>query len=88
MATLLHLLVLRRDMRGRSKRIIGLELDHRPHCDSHGGNGIFQRVKLREQSGLHAVPGLVPAPELIAERLNDVVRGDPDMGRASLNHLQ
>ena len=72
----LDLLVLRREMRGRSERIIGFELDHRPDDNAHRRERLFERMELREQRGLDAGAGLVVRPKPIAKRLDHVVGGD------------
>src|SRR5205085_7949279 len=63
-------LVLRREMRGRSERIIGFELDHRPDDNAHRRERLFERMKLCEQRGLDAGAGLVVCPKAIAKRLD------------------
>src|SRR6201993_1675178 len=40
--------VLRREMRGRSERIIGFELDHRPDDNPHRSKRLLERMELRE----------------------------------------
>jgi hypothetical protein len=45
-ANFFHALVLRRNACGRGKRIVGLELGHRPHCDAHSGKRLFKRMEL------------------------------------------
>ena len=42
-----------------------------------------QEFELCEQLGFDALPGLVAGPEVVAERLDDVVRGHAHMGGAS-----
>ena len=85
-----HLLdprVLRREMRGRRERIVGLELDHRPRRHAHRRERLFERVELRPQRRLDAFAGLVAGPEIVAERLDDVIGGHADVRRPVLEHL-
>jgi hypothetical protein len=44
--------------------------------------------KLRPQGALDAFSGLVPRPQVVTERLDDVIRRHADVGRALLHHLQ
>ena len=75
----LDLLVLRREMRGRSERIIGFELDHRPDDNAHRRERLLERMELREKRGLDAGAGLVVRPKPIAKRLDHVVGGDAEV---------
>src|SRR4029077_2375509 len=59
--------VLRRDMRGRSERIIGFELDHRPDDNAHRHERFLERMELREQRALNAGASLVVRPKPIAK---------------------
>src|SRR5205814_2580710 len=63
----LDLLVLRREMRGRSERIIGFKLDHRPDDNTHSRKRLLKRMELREQRALDAGAGLVIRPKPIAK---------------------
>ena len=87
---LLDLFVLRREMRGRSERIIGFELDHRPDYHAHRRECLLERMELREQRGLDAGAGLVVRPKPIAKRLDHVVGRDPEIRGAVLgfDHLE
>ena len=78
----------RRERRGRGESIVGFELDHRPDHDAHRRQRLLERVELRPQRGVDAGPGLVAVPQLVAERLDDVVRGHADVRRPGLDHLQ
>src|SRR5581483_1814200 len=51
-ADLPHAFVGRGDAGGGGERVVRLELDHGPDGDAHGGEGLFQRVKLREERAL------------------------------------
>ena len=75
-------------MRGRSERIIGFELDHRPDDNAHRRKRLLEGMELREQRGLDAGAGLVVRPKPIAKRLDHVVRSDADVGVAVLDHLE
>ena len=75
----LDLLVLRREMRGRSERIIGFELDHRPDDNAHRRERLLERMELREQRGLDAGAGLVVRPKPIAKRLDHVIGGNAEV---------
>jgi hypothetical protein len=72
----------------RRQRVVGLQLDHRPHGDAHRGEGLLQRVELRRQGAIDPGPGLVVGPELVPERLDHVIGGDTEVGGALLDHLQ
>ena len=87
-ATFWTLFVLGREMRGRSERIVGFELDHRPDDDAHRGQRLLERMELREQRALDAVAGLVSRPKPIAKRLDHVIGGDADVSVAALDHLE
>ena len=45
-------------------------------------------MELRPQRGLDALAGLVAGPQLVAERLDDVIGRDADVRAAALDHLQ
>ena len=45
-------------------------------------------MELREEGWLDAGRGLAARPELVAERLDDVVGGDADVALALLDHLE
>src|SRR5437763_1327066 len=61
----LDLFVLRREMRGRSERIIGFEVDHRPDDYAHRNERLLERMELSQQRGLNAGAGLVARPKPI-----------------------
>ncbi len=77
-------------MRGRSERIIGFELDHRPDDNAHRRERLLERMELREQRGLDAGAGLVVRPKPIAKRLDHVIGGDAEIRGAVLvfNYLE
>ncbi len=72
-----------RRARRRGERIVGFELDHRPHGHAHRGERFLQRMKLRPQRRLDAVAGLVAGPQVVAERLDDVIGRDADVRGAA-----
>ena len=76
-----------REMRRRGQRVVGLELDHRPRDDAHGDERLFERVKLRPQRGLDAFARFVAGPQIVAERLDDVIGGNADVRDAAFEHL-
>src|SRR5438067_6153535 len=84
----LDLVVLRCEMRGRSERIIGFELDHRPDDNAHRRKRLLERMELREQRGLDAGAGLVVRPKPIAKRLDHVIGRDTDVNGVALQHLK
>src|SRR5437764_1276093 len=84
----LDLSVLRREMRGRSERIIGFELDHRPDDNAHRRERLLERMELREQRGLDSDAGLVVRPKPIAKRLDHVIGADAEVRVAVLEHLE
>src|SRR5262249_529229 len=47
-----------------------------------------ERVELCAQRTVHPLGSLVPGPELVPERLDDVVGRDADVGRILLEHLE
>ncbi len=87
-ADLLHPLISRGDLRRRGQGVVGFQLDHGPYDHSHCRERFLERMELREQHGLDALPGLVLGPEVVAERLDDVIGGHPDVSRSGLDHLQ
>ena len=58
-ANFLHALVGRGQRRCGSQRVVGFELDHRPHDYAHRGERFLERMKLLPQRRLDAVAGLV-----------------------------
>ena len=84
----LDLFVLEREMRGRSERIVGFELDHRPHDNAHRRKRLLDRMKLCQQCGLDAGAGLVIRPKPIAKRLDHVIGGDAEVRIAAFDHLE
>src|SRR5262249_35089112 len=78
----------RGDESRRGQRIVRFELDHRPHRNSHGGESLLQRLKLGKECRLDALGRLIPAPEFVAKRFDDMIGGDSEMRRSLLDHLQ
>ena len=79
-------LVFRREMRRRSERIIGFQLDHRPDDNAHRRECLFERMELREQRGLDPVAGLLIRPQPIAKRLDHMIGRDAEV-RGFLAHF-
>ena len=73
---------------GGAERVVGLPLDHRPRRHTHRLERALHDRDLPEQLGRHARARLVARPEVVAERLDDVVAGDTDVGRTLLEQLQ
>ena len=74
-------------MRRGRQRIVGFDLDHRPHGHAHCNQRLFEWMELRAQNPLDAFAGLVLGPEIVAERFNDVIGRDSDVRRAVFEHL-
>ena len=87
-ADLLHALVGVGERGRGGECVVGFELDHRPHGHAHRGERFLERMKLRPQRGLDAVAGLVAGPEVVAERLDDVIGRDADVRGAAFDHLE
>lgn len=87
-AHLLHAGIACGNVCGRGEGVVRLEIDHGPHRHAHGGQGVLAGVKLCVQCRLDTLPRLVAAPELVAKRFDDVVRGDADVRRSPLHHLR
>ncbi|MER8766647.1 hypothetical protein NKH67_31060 [Mesorhizobium sp. M0968] len=77
-----------RAVRRGGQRVVGFQLDHRPDRHSHPRQGFLERVKLREQCRLDAIPGLVAGPELISKRFDYMIGSHPNVCGAILDHLQ
>ena len=87
-AHFLHARIRGGQMRGGRKTVIRLQLRHRPRRHAHGDQRFFKRVKLRKQRRIDPFTGLVARPQIVAERLDDVVSGDADVRGAAVNHLR
>jgi hypothetical protein len=87
-AHLLHTRILRSDARRGCERIVGLQLDHRPDRDAHRGERLLERMELREEGGLDPIAGFVAGPELVSERLDDMIGRHADVRLSRLDHLQ
>jgi hypothetical protein len=72
----------------RGEGVVGLELDHRPHDDAHGGQGLLERMELGPQRRIDALARLVVRPQFVAERLDDVIRRHAQMRGPALDHLR
>ena len=69
---------------GGRDRVVGLELDHRPEDDPERLDGGLGDRELGEQLGRHPGRRLVAREQVVAERLDDAVRGAADVRRALL----
>ena len=78
----------RREACSRREGVVGLDVDHGPDGHAHRGESVFEGMKLRPEGRLDSVTGLVPRPERIAERLNDVIGGYANVRRPGFVHLQ
>ena len=85
---LLHVAVVVGDGGAAGQRVVRLELDHRPHQDPEGGEGLLEGPGLGPQIGIDAVARLVAGPQVVAEGLDHVVGRHTDMGRALSEQLQ
>src|ERR1044072_311522 len=85
---LLHDFLLGSNMRRGREGVVRFQLDHGPNDDSHGGERILERLELRRECGIDALPCFVAGPERVAEGLDDVIGGDADVGSPLLDHLQ
>ena len=88
MQTCTTAVIQRREARGGRERVVGLELDHRPHDDAHRAKRLFERMELRPQRRLDSFARLVSGPKLVAERLDHVIGRDADVRRALLDHVE
>ena len=85
---LLDAAVDRRCHRRRRERIIGFELHHRPDDDAQCAERFLEQRKLAEEIRIDPFTGLVARPQLIAERLDDVIGRDGHVGRAALHQAE
>jgi hypothetical protein len=83
-----HAVVRGRDLGRRGERVVGLLLDHRPHREPGRPQRVLDLGELRLQRRVDPGAGLVAGPQVVAERLDDVVRGDADVGGALLEEHQ
>ena len=77
----------RRHRRG-SERIVRLKLHHGPDDDAGCRQGLLERSELRQQVAVDAGAGLIARPQIIAERLDDVIGRNGNMGGAVADHAQ
>jgi len=63
-------------VRGGRDRVVGLELDHRPHHEAERRGGALGELELRDQRLGQALAGLVAGEQLVAERLDHVIERD------------
>ena len=72
----------------RGERVVGLEVNHRPHDHAQRLQGLFEGVELLEEHRVDPFASLVAVPQPVAERFDDVVSGNTQMGDALLEHRQ
>ena len=58
------------------------------HDDAHRRQRLLERMELRQQRRVDAGAGLVAGPEVVAERLDDVVGGDADVRGAVAEQVE
>ena len=87
-ADLLHALIRNREHGSRSQRVVGLQLDHRPHRHAHRRERALERMELRPQRRLDALARLVAGPQCVAERFDHVIGRDAEVRGVLLDHLQ
>ena len=68
--------------------IVGLELDHGPDNHAERAQRVFQRPELGVEQRVHALARLVPGPERVAERFDDVVSRHAKMRGAVFEHSE
>ncbi len=69
--------------RGRAgQRVVGLDVDHRPDRHAHRDQRLLERPRLGPEIRVDALAGLVARPQVVAERLDHVVRCHADVRRA------
>ena len=68
----------------RGDRVVRLELDHRPDDEPERPDRVLDDRELVQQLGRHPERRLVAREHVVPERLDDVVRGAADVGRALL----
>ena len=74
-------------LQGRgAQRVVRLQLHHGPNDHAEGAKPILEGFELDAQLSLDPVPYLVTRPEVVAERLDDVVGRHTHVGRAALQH--
>src|SRR5262249_46208188 len=59
--------------RCRRDRVVGLELDHRPHDEPERSGGSLDELELRDEPRVEALAGLVAGEEVVAERFDHVI---------------
>jgi len=85
---LLHPRIGRRDRRRRGQGVVGLEVDHGPHDHAQRAQRLLERLELRVEQRVHPLAGLVTRPETVPERLDHVIGGHAQVGRAALEHAE
>ena len=75
-----------RDASRRGQPVVRFQVDHGPYCDSHRGQGALHGMKLCPERRVDAGGALVSGPEIVSERFDHVIGGDPDMRHPGLQH--
>ena len=71
-----------------ARRVVRLDVDHRPYRDAECAQRVLEPAELRQQQRVHAGARLVRRPHVVAERFDDVIGRDAEMGRAVLQHRE
>ncbi|MEY3341597.1 MAG: hypothetical protein RLZZ269_1508 [Actinomycetota bacterium] len=64
---------------GRTESVVGLELVHRPHRDTHRSQRFFEDRDLREDLRFHSLGRLVTGPQIVAKTLDHVISRHTDV---------
>ena len=66
-----------REARGRGRdRVVGFELDHRPHDEAERRGGALGELELVDEVRVETFAGLVAGEQVVAERLDHVIERD------------
>jgi hypothetical protein len=84
----MHTFSTRGSSAARRARVVGLERDHGPYRHAHRRERVLEGLELGEQRPLHPLARLVVGPEIVPERLDDVVGGDAEVRGAFLDRLE
>jgi hypothetical protein len=85
---LLHFRILGCHCGGRRQGVIGLELHHGPDAHAQRLQRRLEDVELRAKRRIDAVSGLVTGPQVVAERLDDVISGHSNVSSAVGHHAE
>lgn len=73
-----------RPLRRGGQGVVRLVLHGFPDDDAKRLERLLERMELAEEGRIDALAGLVAGPQVIPERLDDVIGGNPDVRRALL----